>query len=35
VIPCHPAAEWEVLGINSRAQLAELERLHQRNQAQG
>lgn len=34
VIPCHPAAEWEVLGINSRAQLAELERLHQRNQAQ-
>ena len=27
VIPCHPAAEWEVLGINSRAQLAELERL--------
>ncbi len=33
VIPCHPAAEWEVLGINSRAQLAELERLHQRNQA--
>jgi bifunctional UDP-N-acetylglucosamine pyrophosphorylase/glucosamine-1-phosphate N-acetyltransferase len=34
VIPCHPAAEWEVLGINSRAQLAELERLHQRNQAE-
>jgi len=34
VIPCHPGAEWEVLGINSRAQLAELERLHQRNQAQ-
>lgn len=34
VIPCHPAAEWEVLGINSRAQLAELERLHQHNQAQ-
>ena len=33
VIPCHPAAEWEVLGINSRAQLADLERLHQRNQA--
>jgi bifunctional UDP-N-acetylglucosamine pyrophosphorylase/glucosamine-1-phosphate N-acetyltransferase len=33
VIPCHPAAEWEVLGINSRAQLAELERLHQSNQA--
>jgi bifunctional UDP-N-acetylglucosamine pyrophosphorylase/glucosamine-1-phosphate N-acetyltransferase len=33
IIPCHPAAEWEVLGINSRAQLADLERLHQRNQA--
>ena len=31
VIPCHPAAEWEVLGINSRQQLAELERTHQRN----
>jgi bifunctional UDP-N-acetylglucosamine pyrophosphorylase / glucosamine-1-phosphate N-acetyltransferase len=34
VIPCHPAAEWEVLGVNSRAQLAELERLHQRNIAE-
>ncbi len=33
VIPCHPAAEWEVLGINSRAQLAQLERLHQHNLA--
>ena len=31
VIPCHPAAEWEVLGINSRQQLAELERTHQSN----
>ncbi len=30
VIPCHPGAEWEVLGINSRQQLAELERVHQR-----
>jgi bifunctional UDP-N-acetylglucosamine pyrophosphorylase/glucosamine-1-phosphate N-acetyltransferase len=26
-------APWEVLGVNSRAQLAELERIHQRNQA--
>ena len=26
VIPCHPASEWEVLGVNSRAQLAGLER---------
>ncbi len=34
VIPCHPAAEWEVLGINSRQQLAELERTHQRNIAE-
>jgi bifunctional UDP-N-acetylglucosamine pyrophosphorylase/glucosamine-1-phosphate N-acetyltransferase len=35
VIPCHPAAEWEVLGVNSRGQLAELERLYQRNVAEG
>lgn len=34
VIPCHPSAEWEVLGINSRQQLAELERTHQRNIAE-
>jgi bifunctional UDP-N-acetylglucosamine pyrophosphorylase/glucosamine-1-phosphate N-acetyltransferase len=33
VAPCHPAAEWEVLGVNSRAQLAELERRHQANLA--
>lgn len=33
VVPCHPAAEWEVLGVNSRAQLAELERRHQANLA--
>ncbi len=29
ILPCHPSAEWEVLGVNSRAQLAELERTHQ------
>jgi bifunctional UDP-N-acetylglucosamine pyrophosphorylase/glucosamine-1-phosphate N-acetyltransferase len=29
-----PQAEWEILGVNSKAQLAELERIHQRNQAQ-
>jgi len=29
VVPCHPASEWEVLGVNDRAQLAELERRHQ------
>ncbi|MCE1241305.1 MAG: bifunctional UDP-N-acetylglucosamine diphosphorylase/glucosamine-1-phosphate N-acetyltransferase GlmU [Azonexaceae bacterium] len=29
-----PAAEWEVLGVNSKLQLAELERRHQRNQAE-
>jgi bifunctional UDP-N-acetylglucosamine pyrophosphorylase/glucosamine-1-phosphate N-acetyltransferase len=34
VIPCHPSAEWEVLGVNSRQQLAELERLHQRGVAE-
>ena len=34
ILPCHPVAEWEVLGVNSRAQLAGLERRHQRNQAE-
>ncbi len=34
VIPCHPAAEWEVLGVNSRAQLAGLERMHQHTVAE-
>ncbi|WP_172202561.1 bifunctional UDP-N-acetylglucosamine diphosphorylase/glucosamine-1-phosphate N-acetyltransferase GlmU [Niveibacterium sp. COAC-50] len=29
-----PLAVWETLGVNDKAQLAELERLHQRNQAQ-
>ena len=33
ILPCHPAAEWEVLGVNSRQQLAELERVHQMNLA--
>lgn len=28
-----PQDEWEILGVNSKAQLAELERIHQRNQA--
>jgi bifunctional UDP-N-acetylglucosamine pyrophosphorylase/glucosamine-1-phosphate N-acetyltransferase len=27
----HPDGEWEVLGVNSKVQLAELERVHQRN----
>ena len=30
----HPAALWETLGVNSKTQLAELERQHQRNLAQ-
>jgi bifunctional UDP-N-acetylglucosamine pyrophosphorylase/glucosamine-1-phosphate N-acetyltransferase len=30
-----PAFEWEVLGVNSKAQLAELERIHQNEVAQG
>lgn len=34
ILPCHPSAEWEVLGVNSRQQLAELERVHQRNIAE-
>jgi bifunctional UDP-N-acetylglucosamine pyrophosphorylase / glucosamine-1-phosphate N-acetyltransferase len=29
-----PLAVWETLGVNDKAQLAELERMHQRNQAQ-
>ena len=31
----HPAHEWETLGVNSKVQLAELERVHQRNLAYG
>ncbi|MEE9322335.1 MAG: bifunctional UDP-N-acetylglucosamine diphosphorylase/glucosamine-1-phosphate N-acetyltransferase GlmU [Granulosicoccus sp.] len=31
----HPADNWEVDGVNSRAQLARLERIHQRNLAEG
>ena len=31
----HPAHEWETLGVNSKVQLAELERIHQRNLAYG
>ncbi len=30
VLTSHPADEWEVLGVNSKLQLAELERIHQR-----
>ena len=33
VVSAHPAAPWEVLGVNSKAQLAELERIYQRNVA--
>ena len=29
----HPESEWEVSGVNSRAQLAELERIYQSNKA--
>ncbi len=31
VTAAQPAAEWETLGVNSKVQLAELERIHQRN----
>ncbi|NBQ89476.1 MAG: UDP-N-acetylglucosamine diphosphorylase/glucosamine-1-phosphate N-acetyltransferase, partial [Betaproteobacteria bacterium] len=33
VCSASPADDWEVLGVNSRLQLAELERVHQRNVA--
>ena len=31
VVSAKPAAVWETLGVNSKVQLAELERIHQRN----
>jgi bifunctional UDP-N-acetylglucosamine pyrophosphorylase / glucosamine-1-phosphate N-acetyltransferase len=31
VVSAAPSAEWETLGVNSKVQLAELERIHQRN----
>jgi len=34
VATAQPSAEWETLGVNSKAQLAMLERIHQRNIAQ-
>ncbi|MDB5962530.1 MAG: glmU [Massilia sp.] len=33
VVSAHPSAEWEVAGVNSKVQLAELERRHQLNLA--
>lgn len=33
IVTAQPDAEWETLGVNSKAQLAELERIHQRNVA--
>jgi bifunctional UDP-N-acetylglucosamine pyrophosphorylase/glucosamine-1-phosphate N-acetyltransferase len=33
VVGVQPDAAWETLGVNSKAQLAELERVHQRRQA--
>jgi bifunctional UDP-N-acetylglucosamine pyrophosphorylase/glucosamine-1-phosphate N-acetyltransferase len=33
VVSAQPAAVWETLGVNSKVQLAELERIHQRNVA--
>ncbi|MGV8892016.1 MAG: bifunctional UDP-N-acetylglucosamine diphosphorylase/glucosamine-1-phosphate N-acetyltransferase GlmU [Burkholderiaceae bacterium] len=35
VASAQPAAVWETLGVNSKVQLAELERIHQRNIANG
>jgi len=31
VVSAHPGAPWEVLGVNSKTQLAQLERIHQSN----
>ena len=33
IATAQPQAEWEILGVNSKAQLAELERIQQRQQA--
>ena len=33
IATAQPGAEWEILGVNSKQQLAELERIHQRNRA--
>ncbi|MCA8336633.1 bifunctional UDP-N-acetylglucosamine diphosphorylase/glucosamine-1-phosphate N-acetyltransferase GlmU [Burkholderia multivorans] len=33
IVTAQPEEEWETLGVNSKAQLAELERIHQRNVA--
>jgi bifunctional UDP-N-acetylglucosamine pyrophosphorylase/glucosamine-1-phosphate N-acetyltransferase len=33
VVAAQPSAQWEVAGVNSKVQLAELERIHQRNNA--
>jgi bifunctional UDP-N-acetylglucosamine pyrophosphorylase / glucosamine-1-phosphate N-acetyltransferase len=33
IVTAQPDAEWETLGVNSKVQLAELERIHQRNVA--
>jgi bifunctional UDP-N-acetylglucosamine pyrophosphorylase/glucosamine-1-phosphate N-acetyltransferase len=33
IVTAQPDEEWETLGVNSKAQLAELERVHQRNLA--
>lgn len=35
VVGTHPEAIWETLGVNSKVQLAELERIYQRNLANG
>ncbi len=33
IVSAQPDAEWEILGVNSKLQLAELERIYQRNRA--
>lgn len=35
IVSAQPAELWETLGVNSKVQLAEIERIHQRNIAQG
>jgi bifunctional UDP-N-acetylglucosamine pyrophosphorylase/glucosamine-1-phosphate N-acetyltransferase len=35
VVSAQPSAEWETLGVNSKLQLADVERIYQRNVARG
>lgn len=34
IVTRHPMHHWEILGVNSKTELAQLERMHQKNQAE-